>query len=136
MTKEEIELMKSSWGWVLANKANAGELFYKNLFEAAPSVKPLFEGDISRQAAKLVSTVTFVVQHLSDFSIIKQQVAELGKKHVKYGAKPEYYPVVADQLILTLKQGMGDRFTTEIESAWKKGLNVVAAIMIEAARSK
>ncbi|MEL7005751.1 MAG: globin domain-containing protein [Bacteroidota bacterium] len=133
MKKEEIELMKSSWGWVLQNKADAGKLFYENLFKVAPTVRPLFDNDISNQATKLVSTVTFVVQHLNDFSLIKEQIRELGRKHKGYGAKPEYYPIVAEQLIYTIKQGMGDRFTPETEAAWNKGLSTIAQSMIEAA---
>ena len=125
--------MKSSWGWVLKNKADAGKLFYENLFKAAPSVRPLFDNDISNQAAKLVSTVTFVVQHLNNFSLIKEQIRELGRKHKGYGAKPEHYPIVAEQLIITIKQGMGDRFTPETEAAWKKALTSIAKNMIEAA---
>jgi hypothetical protein len=42
MTERQILLVKNSWSYVIVNSDEAGQLFYKRLFEVAPEVKPMF----------------------------------------------------------------------------------------------
>jgi len=44
---------------------------------------------------------------------------DLGKTHVKYGVKPEHYPVVGQALILTLETGLGEVFTPQVRYAYE-----------------
>lgn len=94
MDKNDIELIKSSWGWVLLNRDKAGTLFYEKLFKAAPSVKHLFTTDVNEQQKKLIAAISFVVKNLDNFSKIEDKIKELGKKHNSYGAADAHYPVV------------------------------------------
>ena len=49
MTPEKIQLCKDSWVKVEPIADAAAEIFYSNLFEADPELKPLFKGDMQEQ---------------------------------------------------------------------------------------
>lgn len=57
---------------------------------------------------------------------------ELGVKHVRYGVKPEMFPVMGEALILTLETTLGDDFTPEIREAWKETYNELSQDMVRA----
>ena len=60
---------------------------------------------------------------------------ELGARHVAYGARPEYYPVVGSVLIASMAEVAGDAWTPEFERAWAAAFEVVAGAMLEGAQS-
>jgi hypothetical protein len=62
MTVKQIELVESSWDYIIMNTEEAGMLFYNRLFEIDPSLRHLFKENIQIQSQKLVSMITFVVQ--------------------------------------------------------------------------
>ena len=117
------------------NKEEAAQKFYARLFEAAPSVKPMFTTDIKEQGKKLVSTLSLVVSKLDKLDTLADEITYLGKRHSgKYGAEPGHYPVVAKTLIGVLKEGNAEKWTNAHEEAWSTALNFVAKAMIEAGK--
>ena len=54
MTSKQIELVQTSWEAIKPLGKEAGEIFYRRLFEAAPQLRTMFKDDMSQQAAKLV----------------------------------------------------------------------------------
>ncbi|WP_290538888.1 globin domain-containing protein [Alcanivorax sp.] len=50
-----------------------------------------------------------------------------------YGVKPEDYDAVAQALLWTLAQGLGDAFDADTESAWTEAYTLLASTMIDAA---
>ena len=60
------------------------------------------------------------VGKLQDFSTLAPVIKGLGARHVVYGAKTEHYAIVAEALMWTLKQSLGDAFTPEIRYAWTR----------------
>jgi hemoglobin-like flavoprotein len=133
MNQNDIQLIKSSWGWILIRRDKAADLFYDKLFQVAPSVRPLFPKDMTLQKQKLIDSISVVVNNLNKVEDVKETLMELGKRHRKYGAVTAHYAVVADVLIATLQEGMGDRFTQEAKVAWQKALNIINSVMIEGA---
>jgi hypothetical protein len=51
MDTSTISLVQASWAKVMPIKVVSVKLFYDNLLEADPSIKPLFKGDMEQQAA-------------------------------------------------------------------------------------
>ena len=132
MTERQILLVKNSWSYVIVNADEAGQLFYKRLFEVAPEVKPLFKSDIKEQARKLMNMVTYIVTKLQKLNEIVDEVKSLAQRHGKYGVKPHYYQVVGSSLIWTLKEGLGDKWNVETEQAWTAVYTTLADAMIKA----
>ena len=112
MTPEQVRLVQQSFGQVAPIADKAAALFYDRLFEIAPSVKPLFHGDMAEQRRKLVAALATVVSGLSNLPSVLPAASALAKRHVGYGAKPEHYPVLGEALLWTLARGGSARSGT------------------------
>lgn len=133
MNNERIELVQSSFAKVIPIKEEAAVLFYERLFEIAPDVEPLFNGDMKEQGRKLMSTLAFVVNGLKDVSSIVPAVEDLARRHVGYGVSEEHYAPVGDALMWTLERGLGNAFTPEVKAAWVEAYTLLSDAMIGAA---
>lgn len=129
-TEREIELVRTTWEPVSQDPAGAAAIFYGRLFEAAPSVKPLFTGDIKIQGEKLMKMIGVAVQNMHKVETIVPALESLGAQHLDFGAEPEHYPVVGEVLLGTLATALGDAFTDEVKAAWAKTYGAVAAVML------
>lgn len=129
MTPNEIELVKSSWVKVEPIAEKAAALFYGRLFEVYPEVKPYFKGDMAEQGRKLMAMIGMAVNSLENLEPLIPAVRESGKRHAEYGVMEADYDKVADALIWTLEQGLGDDFTPEVKQAWVGMYTTVAEVM-------
>jgi hemoglobin-like flavoprotein len=65
---------------------------------------------------------------------LTENMVELGKKHVAYGVKPEYFPFMTEALLVMLKQMLQHRFTETDKEAWENVLAVLIADMVKGQR--
>jgi nitric oxide dioxygenase len=133
MSPEEIALVRDSFAKVHPIARQAAELFYGRLFEVAPTVRPLFKGDMHQQGAKLMAAIAMVVASLDRLETVLPAIQDLARRHVAYGAAPAHYAVVGDCLIWTLGQGLGETFTPATKEAWTKAYGALSDAMIDAA---
>ena len=108
-------------------------LFYGRLFELAPEVRPLFKIEIREQAHKLMEMLRTVITALDRFDELRPQFAELGRRHLDYGAKPEHYEVLSSSLLWAMGQALGPEFDPETKAAWKSVLTAISAAMQQVA---
>ena len=132
MEDKQIELVESTWKQVLPIKEKAAELFYNKLFDLDPEVKHLFKTDLKVQGGKLMQTINFAVESARNLGDAVPAVQELGLKHVGYGVEKEHYNTVAEALLWTLGQGLGEVFTDEVKQAWTVFYTSIANVMIDA----
>jgi len=130
MEQQTINLVQESWAKVLPISAAAGALFYTNLFEADPSLRALFRGDMEQQAAKLMQMINAAVGKLNDLGLLVPVLQQLGRRHATYGVLPAHYDTVGACLLKTLEQGLGPAFTPETREAWASVYGVMASVMI------
>lgn len=135
MTPEQIELVSGSWAKVLPISEQAAELFYGKLFELDPELKPLFKGDMVEQGKKLMQMINTAVNGITDLESIIPAVEDLGKRHVGYGVTEDHYTTVAEALLWTIGQGLGDDFTEDVKAAWTETYTLLAGVMIEASKA-
>eukprot|EP00977_Amphora_coffeiformis_P015263 scaffold4484_cov170-Amphora_coffeaeformis.AAC.3 len=67
-----------------------------------------------------------------DIELLTEILIELGEKHVRYGVKPEMFPVMGDALVHTLNECLGDDFPDEIREAWKETYIEISSDMLKA----
>ncbi|MGD8526860.1 MAG: globin family protein [Thioalkalispiraceae bacterium] len=134
MTPIQIGLIKSTWSNVLPISDKAAELFYEKLFKLNPELKPLFKGDMVEQGKKLMTMIDVVVRGLEELDELVPAVQDLGLRHAGYGVKDEHYDTVAEALLWTLGQGLGDDFTDEVREAWTEAYVTLATTMKDAAK--
>lgn len=136
MTQRQIDLVESSWDFILTNTNEAGMIFYEKLFEIDPNLRPLFKADIKAQSQKLISLLTFAVHKLNNFNEIVTDVKALGQRHKNYQVKPEHYNTVAEALLWTLEKGLGEQWDEEMKEAWVTLYQTISKVMIEAANEE
>lgn len=129
----EVELVQSSFKKLSGKYEQVGALFYQRLFELEPSLRELFKGDIKAQQKKLMDTLGLAVQGLRKPENIIPTIQELGRRHAGYGVENQYYDIVTEALIWTLKQELGEDFTLPVQKAWEDSLEFLSSIMKEAA---
>ncbi|MFC3120173.1 globin family protein [Agaribacter flavus] len=133
MNTQTIELVQGTFAKVAPIAETAAELFYGKLFELDPTLKSLFSGDMKEQGAKLMKMIGTAVNSLNNLDALVPVVQSLGERHVGYGVEDKHYDTVAEALLWTLEQGLGDDFTDEVKAAWVEVYTVLATVMKEAA---
>jgi hemoglobin-like flavoprotein len=136
MTPKQIALVQESWKRVEPIAGVAAELFYARLFALEPSLRALFKGDMSQQGRKLMSMISVAVGSLERLEVLVPAVQALGRRHAGYGVEERHYTVVESALVWTLGQGLGARFTKEVEQAWRAAYGVLATTMRQAAQHR
>jgi len=134
MTPRQIGLIRTSWDKVLPIANTAADLFYGKLFELDPSLEPLFSGDMTEQGKKLMTMIGTVVKSLDNLDSIVPAIQASGARHAGYGVTDEMYDTVAEALLWTLGQGLGDDFTDELKEAWVAAYVILSTVMKEAAK--
>jgi hemoglobin-like flavoprotein len=129
MTPEQIRHIQKSWAAVVPIASTAADLFYERLFDLDPSLRALFPADLSVQKKKLMDMLHQVVLGLDELPALLPSVRELGARHRKYGVAPQHYETVGSALLWTLRKGLGEAFTPEVEEAWTLAYGVLADAM-------
>lgn len=135
MENQVISDVQSTWKEVEAIAPQAAELFYGNLFEADPSLQPLFKGDMVAQGAKLMQMIGVAVGKLTDLDALVPVLQSLGQRHAGYGVQDAHYATVGAALLKTLEQGLGPAFTPRVKKSWADVYNVMSGVMIAAAKA-
>lgn len=134
MKPETIRLVRQSWRQVEAVAPAVAALFYKNLFEADPTLRPLFRSDMVEQGERLMRMLAVAVNGLDDVPALRGRLESLAERHVGYGVQEPHYATVGQALLKTLEQGLADGFTPAVQHAWTEVYAAIAEIMIAAAR--
>ena len=114
---------------LLGDADRFGALFYERLFEAAPSARDMFEGDVEAQQGMLTQTLRLAVYGLSRFAQIAPGLAVLGNSHRGYGVEAAHYDIFDAAFIETLHDALGDDCTPEVEVAWRDAIGRITAAM-------
>ena len=108
-------------------------IFYNKLFAAHPNLRDLFPDDLKQQAGKLIATLDVVLGNLQRPEANARMLAELGIRHVQYGAKPEHYEIVVELLVNSLEELLGLTASAQIIVEWRTALRLISDQMIAAA---
>jgi hemoglobin-like flavoprotein len=133
MDPSQIKLVQESFAKVVPIADQAAVMFYDRLFAIAPQVKAMFPADMIEQRKKLMAMLAAVVNGLGNLERVLPAASALAKRHVTYGAKAEYYPVVGAALMWTLEKGLGDGWTPEVAEAWTDAYDWLSGFMISEA---
>jgi hemoglobin-like flavoprotein len=133
MTPEAQKLVRESFAKVVPIAPAAAAMFYDRLFVLDPALKPLFKGDMTEQGKKLMAMIGTAVANLHNLDAVVPAVQDLGRRHAGYGVQPKDYNTVAEALLWTLGQGLGDDFTPETKAAWVEAYTILATVMQQAA---
>jgi hemoglobin-like flavoprotein len=128
-----VERLRSSFVVLAADGTRVTAIFYAKLFERYPGVRTLFATDMKAQEGKLMDSLRAVVEHIEAPEAVRAGLRELGAKHVKYGAKPEHYPIVCEILVEAMAEAAGRGWSPQLASEWTQALDIVSGVMLEGA---
>ncbi len=135
MTKEQINLVRTSFEKIAPIGEKAAALFYAKLFDLNPRLRGLFKGDVYEQGKKLMQVIAYAVENLDRLEEIVPQVRALGARHTGYGVSDRDYETVGAALLWTLEKALGKDFTAPARAAWTAVYNLLAETMKEGSRS-
>jgi nitric oxide dioxygenase len=133
LTPQQKQLVRQSLESAQEYSTALTKLFYGRLFELAPEVRILFKVSIEEQSRKLLEMLITAVDALDHFEELRPLLAELGRKHVTYGARPEHYDVLRVALLWALAQALEQEFDRDSRAAWDRMLRAISAAMLEGA---
>lgn len=110
-------------------------LFYKDMFEAHPELKNLFNmGNQANgsQQQSLASAVFAYAANIENSAALAPVIERIVHKHVSVGIKAEHYPIVGKYLLGAIKQTLGDAATPELIDAWAEAYGLLADALIAA----
>lgn len=134
LSKETIEIIKSTAPVLEEHGVAITTVFYKNMFENHPELLNIFnhmnqkEG---RQQTALANLVYEAAKNIDRLESLLPAVEQVGHKHRALGVKPEHYPIVGEHLIGGIKEVLGDGATDEIITAWTEAYGVIAQVFID-----
>ena len=129
MTNEQIKLVQESFKQVAPIAETAAQLFYARLFELDPDLELLFKGNLTEQGRKLMQMLGLAVNSLDRMDQLLPVVRSLGTRHVSYGVRDRDYDTVGRALLWTLRKGLGEAFTPDVEAAWSNVYATLASAM-------
>jgi hemoglobin-like flavoprotein len=130
MTPDRRQLVTESWKALAPNGQQVGAIFYRRLFEIDPSLRPLFKDAIlDEQIRKLITMLDLIVHWLDIPERLVPVLKQLGARHQGYGVQDEHYGKVGTALMGTLEEGLGDKFTPDLRSAWTEAYLLISSLM-------
>lgn len=132
LTASEAEKIRYSFSKVITARESFSKSFYDRLFTTAPSTRLLFSTDMDTQREKLVATLAYVVRSVNSLDSLRNDIRELGRRHVEYGIIPGHYVILRDVFLDTIAEYTGDEFDAETRHAWAKLYDIVADEMTAA----
>lgn len=133
LTERQTRLIRESFHAVSGDAAGSAASFYAHLYRIAPQTEHLFVADMTRQGAKLMSTLAVAVGHIDDWSTLRPVLEDLAMRHLAYGVRAEHYPVVGEALQAMFAERLGEVWTPEAAAAWADAYSAIQQVMVEAA---
>ncbi len=109
--------------------------FYRNMFEAHPELKNLF--NMGNQASgvqqqSLASAVFAYAANIDNAAALGPVVSRIVHKHAAVGLRADHYPIVGHHLLGAIKTVLGDAATEPLLKAWEEAYTSLARLLIDA----
>nr|CAG25725.1 globin X [Tetraodon nigroviridis] len=141
--EDQIQMIKDSWKVIRDDIAKVGIIMFVRLFETHPECKDVFflfrdvedlerlrsSRELRAHGLRVMSFIEKSVARLDQQDRLEALAVELGKSHYHYNAPPKYYSYVGAEFICAVQPILKERFTSELEEAWKTLFQYVTGLM-------
>lgn len=143
LSDTQIQMIKDSWKVIRDDIAKVGIIMFVRLFETHPECKDVFflfrdvedlerlrtSRELRAHGLRVMSFIEKSVARLDHLERLEALALELGKSHYHYNAPPKYYNYVGAEFIGAVRPILKDRWTSELEEAWKTMFQYVTSLM-------
>ncbi|XP_054758842.2 uncharacterized protein LOC129264905 [Lytechinus pictus] len=144
-TSAQKDIVKRTWRKLASNPAQHGAVMFAKLVTDNPDVGHLFPfgnknlsyqqllGDPQALAhgKRVMETVGTAVDGLDDLDILVPILRELATRHIGYNVTKKHFKSVGAALIHAIKEGLGSKFSPDIQSAWVAVFQLITNTMSE-----
>lgn len=133
LSEKNIEIIKSTVPVLEKYGKDITARFYQLLFNNHPELLNIFNHMNQRQGKQqtaLANAVYAAAANIDNLAAIIPVVKQIGQKHRALGVLPEHYPIVGENLLVAIKDVLGDAATDEIINAWAEAYGVIADAFI------
>lgn len=134
LSKQDIDIVKSTIPVLAAAGSAVTEHFYTRMFKHNPELQHTFNmtnQKTGKQKTALFDAIVAYARHLDNLEVLEQAVNRISNKHASLNIQPEDYDIVGLHLIETFRELLLDGFTPEIENAWTKAYIQLANVFID-----
>lgn len=129
MTEKQSRIIEQSWDKILIYNTELGDIFYYELFAKAPELKSIFKEDAKERSRKLLFAVVSLATKVHKLESIDEDVKAMAKRHIRYGAKPEYFDVFGQAFLKGLENIFQDEWNSPYKDAWTELYKIVSNAM-------
>jgi nitric oxide dioxygenase len=129
MTPEQIALVEESWTSVAPRLDEFSAGFYRRLLAADPTLVELFGTDLATQRVRFVTELEQVIFSIRRHDAFLDRAGALGVRHKGYGVRAAHYRMAEAALLDALAEVLAERWTDEVEQAWRMAYDVTAEAM-------
>ncbi|XP_067830899.1 x globin [Heptranchias perlo] len=143
LSEEQKELIQESWKILHQDITRVGIIMFIRLFETHPECKDVFflfrdiddlqqlkmSKELQSHGLRVMSFIEKSVARLTQEDKLEQLAFELGRSHCRYNAPPKYYEYVGTQFIAVVRPILKEKWTPEVEEAWKRLFDYLTIMM-------
>lgn len=139
MTPAQIRSIRASFTRMNHDLSALAAEFYEGLSSAVPELSALLGGHRTALEETFVKAIGELMQQRSSIALpalgggtaAMPAMAELGRRHIAIGVRPEHFPVLRMLLMRLLREAMGADFTDGVQEAWGAVFDVLAKAMLD-----
>ena len=134
LSQKTIDIIKSTVPVLKDHGLEITKTFYKTMFTNNPEEKEMFNMDkqeTGEQPKPLAMTILAAAQNIDNLEVLLPAVKKIGNIHVNSNVNPEHYPIVGKNLLLAIKEVLGDAATEDVLNAWAEAYEVIAKVFID-----
>ncbi|XP_054894261.1 x globin [Poeciliopsis prolifica] len=143
LSQQQVQMIQGSWKVIRDDIAKVGIIMFVRLFETHPECKDVFflfrdvqdlerlrtNRELRAHGLRVMSFIEKSVARLDQPERLEALAVELGKSHYHYNAPPKYYSYVGAEFICAVQPILKERWTAELEEAWKTMFQYVVSLM-------
>jgi NAD(P)H-flavin reductase/hemoglobin-like flavoprotein len=130
----DVARLKESFARIAMHGDEVPLHFYADLFLKHPETRNMFPVSMEAQRGHLVNALVQIVANVDRLDELTAFLRDLGRDHRKFGALAGHYGAVGASLLATFQHFSGDAWTPELATDWTSAYELVASVMIDAAR--
>lgn len=132
-SKEQVEETQNGWKRFLAaytSKEIAGEAVFTAIYEAVPSIQPLFKMPRAVMAAKFLAGVNGIIMNLGSRKVLKTHVEMLGFQHMDLEVTVPRVTIFRDALLDLMQTEIGDNLSRDAYTGFRIAINYAGGAFI------
>jgi len=130
---EVAEEVQQSWSLFISNAGSreaAGQALYSALFDAAPSLQPLFKTPRAIMAMRFINGFGTIIANMGNPAALKTSTETQGFQHLDLEVTIPRVVIFRDSIIDLLEMELGSQLTSRARVGWRSILNYVGGAFI------